>query len=74
MNVTKIYWWFNEQLEHTCGLYKVSMGDKDQYFLINGDSVGVICHFIGRPASECVATIRDDVKQEFLAKVQEEQG
>ena len=70
-NIETIYEWTNRDLDHHCGLYRVTLKSSDTTytFIKNADSVGVINHYVGRPANECnecVDIIRDDVKQEFL--------
>ena len=62
-----IYEFHNKEQDTTCGLYYVEteLGNK-HYFVRNNKSVGAIQHLLGRPASECVAIIRDDVKQKFF--------
>ena len=63
-NIETIYEFTNEG--RTCGVYSVLFNGDKKVFLQNGDSVGVVSHYLGRPSSECVSVIRDDVKQEFL--------
>jgi len=67
-NIETIYEWTNRDLDHHCGLYRVTLKSSDTTytFIKNADSVGVISHYVGRPANKCVDIIRDDVKQEFL--------
>jgi len=67
-DISDIYEWHNTELNHSCGLYKVVLleSGKAYYFIKNAGSVGAICHYLDRPADECVSIIRNDVKQEFL--------
>lgn len=50
----------------TYGIYSLMFKDERKVFIKNGDSIGVISHLLGEPASKCVNEIREDVKQEFL--------
>jgi hypothetical protein len=61
-----VYEFHNKDTDTTNGLYHIELNGKPHYFIRNNNSVGAICHYLGRPASECVSIIRDDVKQEFL--------
>ena len=65
-----IYEFSNKDTETTNGVYHIELNGKSHYFIRNNDSVGVVCHYLGRPASECVSIIRDDVKQEFFDKLE----
>lgn len=63
-----VYEFSNKETETTCGLYHVQLNSGGKYYLLrNGDSVGVICHYRGRPALECISIIRDDVKRDFFS-------
>lgn len=75
-NIETIYEWTNKELNHTCGLYRVTLKSSDitYIFIKNADSVGVISHCVGRPANECVDIIRNDVRQEFLDLIREAEG
>ena len=64
-----IYEFHNNDTETTNGVYHVELNGKSHYFIRNNNSVGAICHYLDRPASQCVSIIRDDVKQEFLDKL-----
>lgn len=58
--------------EFKCGgVYSVLFNGKQEIFIKNGDSIGAVQHYLNKPASECVGEIRDDVKQEFLNKLEE---
>lgn len=52
------------------GVYSVIFNDKQEIFIRNGNSVGAVKHYLGESASKCVAEIRNDVKEEFLSKLQ----
>jgi hypothetical protein len=64
-----IYEFHNEDTNTTNGVYRVKLNGKPHIFIRNNNSVGVVCHFLGKSASECVGIIRDDIKNEFLSKV-----
>ena len=49
-----------------CGVYDVVFEGKQEIFIRNGKSIGAICHYLDRPASQCVSEIRENVKEEFL--------
>jgi hypothetical protein len=70
--IETVYEWTNKEFNHSCGLYRVNMSHSDETytFIRNGDSIGVISHYIDRSATECVDLIRTDVKKEFLEKLQ----
>jgi len=69
-----IYEFHNKENETICGLYQVKLSsERTYYFLRNNESVGVIVHLLGKPASECISIIRDDVKQEFFSKLMQTQ-
>jgi hypothetical protein len=51
------------------GVYSVMFNGKQRIFIRNGDSIGTVSHYWGRPASQCVDEIRKDVKREFLEKM-----
>lgn len=62
-----VYEFHNKEYDTTCGLYYIELDSGSKHYIIrNNDSVGAICHYLGRPASECVSLIRDDVKQELF--------
>jgi len=61
-----IYEFHSKDTGTTNGLYRVKLNGTPHTFVRNDDSVGAICHYLGRPASECVSIIRDDVKRDFL--------
>jgi hypothetical protein len=70
-----IYEFHNKEHETICGLYHIELDSGSKhYFVRNNESVGAISHYLGRPASECVSIIRDDVKQEFLSQLYKEKG
>jgi hypothetical protein len=53
----------------TYGVYLVNFKGKEEVFIRNHESVGVVSHYYGKPASECVSIIRDDVRQEFFKEL-----
>jgi hypothetical protein len=57
--------------KNTYGIYSVAFNEKQEIFIKNEDSVGAVQHYWGEPASKCISEIRDDVKQEFLSKLEE---
>ena len=62
-----LYEFHNKETNSNCGLYHVKLNSGAiHYFLRNDKSVGVITHYLGKPASECISIIRDDVKQGFF--------
>lgn len=64
--IQTIYEFTNKDFGSTCGVYLVEFKGKDHVFIRNGDSIGAVAHYVGKPASQCVGEIRGDVKQEFL--------
>jgi hypothetical protein len=54
----------------TYGIYKVIIKGEQEFFIRNGNSVGVITFFFNKPADKCISIIRDDIKEEFLSKLQ----
>jgi hypothetical protein len=50
----------------TYGVYSVTFNNKQEIFVRNGNSIGVIKHFWNEPINKCLLEIRDDVKEEFL--------
>ncbi len=50
----------------TFGVYLVTLQGEEKILVRNGDSVGIIAHYIAKQANECISLIRDDIKQEFL--------
>ena len=50
----------------TYGVYSVMFNNKQQIFIRNGDSIGAVSFYWGKPANQCVDEIREDVKKEFL--------
>ncbi len=63
-----IYEFRNKATNTDCGLYHVELNSGAKHYLLrNDDSVGAVCHYLGRPASECVSIIRENVKQDFLS-------
>lgn len=68
-----IYEFHNKDYDTYCGLYHVELNNGSKhYFIRNTNSVGVICHLVDRPSSECVSIIRDDVKKEFFEVLKNE--
>ena len=62
-----IYEFHNKEFDTICGLYHVELDSGGKYYFLRNDkSVGVIQHFVNKSASECVVTIRDDVKKELF--------
>lgn len=57
----------NEDLFY--GVYSLTFNGKQEVFIRNGDSVGIVIHYLGETASKCVSEIRDDVRQDFLSKL-----
>jgi hypothetical protein len=55
---------------HTCGVYSAMFKDKQEIFIRNGNSIGAVCHYLGKPASQCVSEVRDNVKEEFLVSLE----
>lgn len=51
------------------GIYSVMFNGKQEIFIRNGNSIGAVQHYLNEPASKCVSEIRDDVKGEFLSKL-----
>ena len=52
----------------TYGVYSVNFNGEQKIFIRNGESVGVITFKFDEPATNCICTIRNDVKEElFLA-------
>lgn len=56
------------------GVYSVIFNGKQEIFIRNGKSIGVVQHYLGEPASKCVGEIRDNVKLEFLSKIEYNKG
>jgi hypothetical protein len=56
----------------TYGIYEVEINQKREFLIRNGDSVGAIQFFYGKPAPQCVAEIREDVKSDFLKVLTED--
>jgi hypothetical protein len=52
--------------EKKYGVYDVAFENHQEIFIRNNGSVGVVSFFFDRPASQCVSTIRDDVKEDFF--------
>ncbi len=48
------------------GVYLVTLQGEKKILVRNENSVGVICHYIAKPANECISILREDIKQEFL--------
>ena len=42
------------------GLYKIELNGKVYIVFRNGDSWGVLSHFIGEPATKCISPLRED--------------
>jgi hypothetical protein len=59
---------FNNE-DRVCGVYSVIFNGKQEIFIRNGNSIGVVQHYLGEPASKCVGEIRDGVKVEFLNRL-----
>jgi hypothetical protein len=55
---------------NTYGVYSVIFNGKQEIFIRNGNSIGAVQHYLGEWASKCVSEIRDDVKQEFLERLE----
>lgn len=53
----------------TYGIYSVIFKGEQKVFIRNGNSIGVVVHYFGEPASKCISEIRDDIKEEFLSKL-----
>lgn len=68
-SIKVIYEFTNTDTKTTNGVYEVYLNNKQHIFIRNDKSVGVVQHYLGRAASDCVSIIRDDVKQEFFSKL-----
>jgi len=72
MNILKIetiYEFTNRQFStdgFTCGVYSVVIDDKPKIFIRNGNSIGVVSHFLNEPIKKCVSEISKEVKKKFL--------
>jgi hypothetical protein len=64
-----VYEFTNKDSGNTHGVYHATFKDREHVFIRNGDSIGSVTHYLGKPASQCVSEIRDDVRQEFLAQL-----
>lgn len=53
------------------GIYWVKFNNEHKLFIKNGESIGVVCHYLGESAMTCVSPIRKDVKEEFLKELKE---
>jgi len=56
----------------TYGVYHVVFKGNPETFIRNGNSVGAVCFYHDKTASQCVSTIRDDVKEKFFAFLENE--
>lgn len=54
------------------GVYSLDFNGEQKVFIRNGDSVGVVTHLLEKSANECVSLIREDVKKEFLEKINQD--
>ena len=64
-----IYEFTNRQFSDdgfTGGVYFVMVDDKRKIFIRNGDSIGVVNHFLDEPVKECVPEISREAKKKFL--------
>lgn len=48
------------------GVYDVEFKGRNQIFIRNGNSIGVITFCLGERADKCVSIVRDDVAKEFI--------
>jgi hypothetical protein len=65
-----VYEFHDNEFDTTSGVYFIKLNkDKNYIFIRNNDSIGAVCHYLGKPASECVSIIRNDVKEEFLTQL-----
>ena len=51
------------------GIYDVSFNGNREILIRNGNSVGAVRFYLNEPVSKCVSEIRDDVKVEFLQRL-----
>lgn len=42
------------------GLYKIELNNEKAIVFRNGDSWGVLTHFLGEPVQKCIGNLRDD--------------
>lgn len=52
------------------GIYLAKFHGDDKVFIQNGDSFGVICHFLNEPANKCVSIVRNDVANELKMAIE----
>jgi hypothetical protein len=52
------------------GIYSIVFNGEQKILIRNEKSIGAVSHSVGEPANKCVWEIRDDVKQEFLEKLE----
>jgi hypothetical protein len=64
-----LYEFTNKDTQSKCGTYLLNFNGERYLFIRNGESIGIVCHYLGRPASECVSIIRNDVKDKFFAEL-----
>jgi hypothetical protein len=67
-----LYRFHNKENDSSCGLYCVELDSGNKhYFLQNDKSVGAITHYWGRPASNCVSIVKDNIKEKFFVLLEE---
>ena len=68
-NINKIQEFTNDGV--TYGVYSVNIKGNLRILIRNGNSVGAVCYYWGKTASQCVDEIREDIKEEFLELLKE---
>ena len=59
----------NNMNNNTCGIYWCEFNGEKKLFIQNGDSWGVVSHWLNEPVTKCVNIIREDVRDELISVI-----
>ncbi|HHX60651.1 MAG TPA: hypothetical protein GX707_08050 [Epulopiscium sp.] len=61
VEVLDIYEHFKAEFDNSInGLYRIKLNDNESTVFRNGDSWGILSHYLGEPVTKCMGYMRDD--------------
>lgn len=61
IEVLEVYEHFKANLDDSInGLYRIKLNNNESTVFRNGDSWGILSHYLGEPVTKCMGFMRDD--------------
>ena len=61
VEVLEVYEHFVANLDNSVnGLYRIKLNDNESTVFRNGDSWGILSHYLGEPVTKCIGFMRND--------------